>query len=191
VSRATGRKQRIDLADITERNKDPAYIAERKKEALKRAGGIVGLFKALRSKPHPFVTYLRDVRGHLSEFENEAVEFKELEDLIYQGGPRIGRPRGSISPKNLAIACACCLVRIGKSAWRQKHRRQRVPKAVTDLLIKRAIELMEDRISETRGEISANAVGVQSHLKPDSEVENFVAEYLDDAQREMMELARR
>jgi hypothetical protein len=188
VSRATGRKQPIDPALIAERYKDPAYSAERSKEAFKRAGGIVGIltFKALRGKPDPLVAHLRAPGRHLSEDE-----CKELAHLIERRVPRNGRPRGSVSPKNAAIACACCLVRIGKSVWRRKHGRQRVPKAVTYRLIKRAIELMEAHIPETRGKISADAVGDESHLKPDSETGGYVAEYLDEARREIIELALR
>jgi hypothetical protein len=177
------------MSGATDRNPrfDFDRIAELSKEAWRRRmAGFEGLVrKAIRGNPDPLIAYIDD-DGTLLLSEDDR---RSLAWLLHKKLSRIGRPPGSVSPKNAAIACACCLVRIGKSVWRRKHGRQRVPEAVTAPLIKRAIELMEAHFPETRGKISADAVGANSHLKPDSEPADYVAEYLDDAKREIIELA--
>jgi hypothetical protein len=65
-----------------------------------------------------------------------------------------------------------------------------VPKAVTNRLIKRAIELMEAHFSEARGRISADVVRDQSYLTEDSGAGAYVSEHLGDAIDEIIELAQ-
>jgi hypothetical protein len=175
---ATSRKPRFDYA---------AYAERREKAWHRRMAGFEGLvFKAMRGDPQPLIEHLRDVGPLLLSVDDR----NTLSWLLERKLPRkTGRPPGSVSVKNAAIACACCLVRIGKSVWRREHGRQRVPKAVTNHLIKRAIELMEAEFPKARGKISADAVGDESHLKPDTETGQYVSEYLGDAIREIIELA--
>src|SRR5262245_37697825 len=168
---------------------DYAAYTERRKEAMeRRIAGFVGLvIKAKRCDQEPSIAYYHDGTRQLSE-EDCSLLAGFLEDSLPR---KNGRPRGSITYKNLAIACACCLVRIGKGVWRREHGSQRVPKAVTNSLIKRAIELVELEFPKAGGQISADAVGDKSNLKDESKTGAFVSEHLDDARRKIIELARK
>ena len=152
----------------------------------RRMAGFEGLVhKALRGNPDPLIAYFRNADSRqLSGDDCEC-----LASLLEEKLPRNGRPPGSRKPKNAAIACASYLVRHGKRRWRQKHGRQRVPKAVVERLSERAIELVEAEIPKARGKISAEAVIDESCLKRCEERWKFVAEYLDEAKREIIELA--
>lgn len=142
----------------------------------------------------PLIDYLLG-DGPLSDDDRESLAWliENYAQLIKRKVRGNGRPRGSISNKNAAVVCACYLVRIGKGVWRQKHDRKRVPKAVTNSLIKRAIELTEahDRFSKARVKISADAVGDKSLVKPDRETVAYVSENLDEAMSEIIELAQK
>ena len=161
MSGRTGRKTRFDYAVIRE-SMNQAW--------QRRMAGFEGLvIRARRGDPEPLIEHLLDVGPLLLSAE----ERNALGWLLERKLPRKnGRPRGSLSHKNTAIACACCLVRIGKAAWCRKHGRKRAPgpdKAPTKILIERAIELVEAHFSEARGRISADAVGDQCLLKENSE----------------------
>jgi len=80
-------------------------------------------------------------------------------------------------------------VRMGKAAWCSNHGRKRAPRALTQGLIKRAIELMEAEIPKARGKISAEAVKDGSYLRPDRKTVEHISFDLEDAQREIIELA--
>jgi hypothetical protein len=177
---ATSRKPRFDYA---------AYAERREKAWQRRMAGFVGLvIKADRGDPEPLIAYFQDGPRQLSEEDCSWLAWFLEKKLPRKGG----RPRGSLTPKNAALACASCLVRIGKNRWRQKHGRQRVPKTAADRLIKRAIELVESEFPSARGQLSADAVGDQSHLKEDySEAGAYVSEHLGDAIQEIIDLARK
>jgi len=184
VSGATGRKRQIDYA---------AYAERRDKDWQRRMAGFEGLvIKARLGDPEPLIDHFRYHVGPLQLSEDNC---EMLSVLLERNLPRKnGRPRGSVSHKNAAIACARCLVRIGKAAWCRKNGRKRAPgpdKAPTKILIKRAIGLVEAHFSAVGGKISAEAVGDQSHLKEDSEVGAYVSEHLGDAIDEIIDLARK
>jgi hypothetical protein len=95
-----------------------------------------------------------------------------------------------VTHKTAAIACAGYLVRIVKSAWCRKRGRKRASKPATKGLIKRAIELVEAKISEVRGQISIHVVRNEAILKPRADV--IHAHAIDDlieAIEEIIELA--
>jgi len=187
MSGATGRKP-LDF--------DYAAIKEsRRQEWQRRMAGFYGLvFKArpLRraSDPEPLIDYLLG-DGPLSDDDRESLAWliEEYDGLIKRKLRRNGRPRGSITPKTRATKFASCLVRIGKAAWCWEHDRKRAPKALTQGLIKRAIELAEAEIPKARGKISAEAVKEGSYLRPDSKLEEYICIELDEARREIIELA--
>jgi hypothetical protein len=184
MSGATGRKPRFDYA---------AYAERREKAWQRRMAGFEGLvIKARRGDPEPLINHFRYHVGPLQLSEDDC---EMLSELLERKLPRKnGRPRGSVSHKAAAIACAGCLVRIGKAAWCRKHGRKRAPgpdKAPTKMLIERAIKLMEAHFSAARGKISAHAVWDQSNLKKDSETGAHVSEHLDDAIQEIIDLARK
>jgi hypothetical protein len=203
MSGATGRKP-LDYAAIKD---DYAPIKECMKQAWqRRMAGFDGLvFKArplqpakddegigckVAGDPEPLIDYLRG-DGPLSDDDRESLAglIEQYADLIKRKLRRNGRPRGSITPKTAATECASCLVRIGKAAWCRKHGRKRAPKALTPGLIERAIELMEAEIPEARAKISAEAVEDGSYLRPDPKTEEYIDIDLEEAKREIIELA--
>ena len=78
---------------------------------------------------------------------------------------------------------------MGKAAWCRKQGRKRAPKAVTEVLIRRAIELMEAEFPKARGKISAEAVKEGSYSRPDPKLEERICIDYDDAKCEIVELA--
>jgi hypothetical protein len=196
MSGAAGRTP-VDYAAIKER---------RRQEWQRRMAGFDGLvFKAwplqpakdsegiglkVGGDPEPLIAYLRG-DGPLSHDDRESLAglIEQYADLIKRKLRPNGRPRGSITPKTAATECASCLVRMGKAAWCRKHGRKRAPKALTQGLIKRAIELMEAEIPKARGKICAEAVESGSYLKPDPKTTQCVVEFHDEARWAMIELA--
>src|SRR5262245_9346744 len=87
-----------------------AATKERRRQAWqRRMAGVEGLVhKALRGNPDPLIAYI-DGGGPLQLSENDR---QWLAYLLEQKLPRIGRPPGSLTPKNEAIRCASYLVRI-------------------------------------------------------------------------------
>ena len=77
----------------------------------------------------------------------------------------------------------------GEKKWCREHGRKRAPKALTEGLIKRAVELMEAEIPKARGKISAEAVKEGSYLKPDPNTEEYICIELEEAMWEIKELA--
>jgi hypothetical protein len=191
MSGATGRKP----------DKEP-----RRQEWQRLTAGFVGLvFKAwprqpaknsegIGSKvggdPEPLIDYLRD-DGPLSNEDRDWLAWLigQYHELIMRHLKPNGRPRGSITPKTAATERASCLVRMGKKAWCRRHGRKRAPKALTQVLIKRAIELMEAEIPKARGKISAEAVKEGSYLKPDPNTEEYICIELYEAMQDIIELA--
>jgi len=141
--------------------------------------------KALRGNPDPLIAYI-DGGGPLQLSEDDR---HSLAYLLEQKLPRIGRPPGSLTPKNEATRCASYLVRIGKRWWCRKHGRKRVPEDILERLSNRAIELVEPEFPSARGKISTRAVIDESHLKRCEEMGE--AEFLDEAKSEIIELAQR
>ena len=185
---------------------DAATKERRRQELQRRMAGFDGLvFKAAplqRAKdsegiglkvggdPEPLIDYLRG-DGPLSDDNRELLAglIEEYAGLIKRKLRPNGRPRGSITHKTAATECASCLVRIGKAAWCRKHGRKRAPKALTQGLIKRAIELAEADFPKARGKISAEAVKDGSYLRPDPKAEKYICIELYEAMREIIELA--
>jgi hypothetical protein len=196
MSGATGRTP-FDYAASKER---------RRQEWQRRMAGFDGLvFKAaplqpakdsegigvkVGGDPEPLIDYLRG-DGPLSDDDRESLAWliEQYAELIKRKLRRNGRPRGSITPKTAATEYASCLVRLGKAAWCRKHGRKRAPKALTQGLIKRAIDLMEAEMPKARGKISAEAVEDGSYLRPDCKTEEYICIDLDEARREIIELA--
>jgi len=140
--------------------------------------------------PGPLIDYLRG-DGPLCDDDRQslALLIEAYDDLIKRNLRPNGRPRGSITPKTWATECASCLVWMGKKKWCREHGRKRAPKALTEGLIKRAIELMEAEIPKARGKISAEAVKEGSYLKPDPNTEEYICNELEEAMWEIKELA--
>jgi len=159
----------------------------RKQFLERRMAGVPGLvMKALRGNPDPLIAYFRNC----DQRQLSGDDCESLASLLEEKLPRKnGRPRGSVTPKNAATACASYLVRHGKRRWRLKHGRQRVPKAVVERLSERAIELAEPEFPSARGKIRVAAVIDESCSKRCEEMGQFVAEYLDEAKWEIIELA--
>jgi hypothetical protein len=157
----------------------------------KRMAGFEGLiFKAYDGNRDPLLQYLqRSGPLHLSDDHREWLAW-----LLERKLPRSGRPKGSISPKTAATECASCLVRMGKAAWRRQHGRKRAPtkgpnKAPIELLVSRAIELMEDEFPKARGQISEDEVVAGANLKPSVSVAEYVFHDLFDARQEIIDIA--
>ena len=140
--------------------------------------------------PEPLIAYLEG-NGPLADEDRQwlASLIEQYDGLIKRKLRPNGRPSGSITPKTEATKCASCLVRIGKTAWCRTHGRKRAPKALTQRLIKRAIELMEAEIPKARGKISAEAVKDGSYLRPDRKTEEYISDGLEEAKWEIIELA--
>ena len=186
---------------------DYAAIKERRRQAWqRRMAGFDGLvFKAwplqpakddegigckVGGDPEPLIDYLRG-DGPLSDDDHESLAglIEQYAELIKRKLRPNGRPRGSTTPKTAATKRASCLVRIGKAAWCREHGRKRAPKALTQGLIKRAIELMEAEIPKARGKISKVDVRSGSNLTKCMDWGEHVNEYLFEAKREIIELA--
>ena len=140
--------------------------------------------------PEPLIEYLRG-DGPISNDDRELLAglIEQYADLIKRKLRPSGRPRGSITPKTAATQCASFLVRIGKARWCREHGGKKAPPALTQRLIKRAIELMEADYPKARGKISAEAVKKGSYLRPDRRTEDYICIHLEEAQRDIMELA--
>jgi hypothetical protein len=179
MSGAGGRKRGFDFAPIAERRK------------RKMAGVPLLVIKATRGHREPLIEYLSG-GPQLSKDDSSWLAWliEQYDELIKRKLRRNGRPRGSITPKTAATECASCLVRMGKAAWCRKHRRKRAPTALTQGLIKRAIELMEAEIPKARGKVSAEAVKDRSYLRPDPKTEEYICIDLEEARWEIIELAR-
>jgi hypothetical protein len=156
----------------------------------RRMAGFEGLvIKAGQGDPGPLVAYFLDAGGPrlLSRADCCWLGSLLVEKLLPR---RNGRPRGSVTPKTAAIARAGYLVRIGKAQWCRKRDRKRASNAATESLIKRAIELVEAKIPEARGQISSHAVRNEANLRPRlGLVDDFVIDDLHEAIREIIELA--
>jgi hypothetical protein len=185
----------------------PFDYKERRRQAWRRRmAGFYGLVSKARplqpvkdsegiglqvgGDPEPLIDYLRG-DGPLSNDDRESLAelIEQYDDLIKRNLRRNGRPRGSITPKTEATECASCLVRFGKAEWCRNHGRKRAPKAVTEALIKRAIELMEAEIPNARRKISAEAVKEGSYLRPNRKTEEYICRDLEEAKWEIIELA--
>jgi hypothetical protein len=141
--------------------------------------------------PEPLIDYLRG-DGPISDDDRESLAglIEQYADLIKRKLRPSGRPLGSKTPKTAATECASFLVRIGKARWCREHGRKRAPpKALIQGLIKRAIELMEADFPKARGKISAEAVKAGSYLRPDRRTEEYICIHLEEAQRDILELA--
>jgi hypothetical protein len=175
VSGAAGRK-RFDFAPI----------AERRQRAWRR--GIAQLvLNADRGDPHPLIDYLGEgVPRQLSKDDCEWLAWLVKRKLPAKNG----RPRGSVTVKNDAVACAALLLRIGKAAWCRKHGFNRAPakgpnKAPIDALASLSIELVEAEFPQVHGQIIAEDVIERSNLKPSSEVVEYVTDNLVEARRKI------
>src|SRR5262249_34546875 len=157
---------------------------------LQPAKNDEGIGCKVGGNPGPLIDYLRD-GGPLSDEDRDwlAGLIGQYDELIKRHLKPNGRPRGSITPKTAATERASCLVRMGKKAWCRRHGRKRAPKALTQVLIKRAIELMEAEIPKARGKISAEAVKEGSYLAKCMDWRQYVGEYLFEANEEIFELA--
>src|SRR5262249_2690840 len=184
----------------------PIDYTARRQKWQRWMDGFVGLvFKAWPLQPakdgegigskgggdrEPLIAYLEG-NGPLADEDRQwlASLIEQYDGLIKRKLRPNGRPSGSITPKTEATKCASCLVRIGKTAWCRTHGRKRAPKALTQRLIKRAIELMEAEIPKARGKISAEAVKDGSYLRPDRKTEEYISDGLEEAKWEIIELA--
>jgi len=139
------------------------------------------ILRASHGDIEPLCAYLR--KGHLSISRHDA---GWLAWLLEKKLPRSrGRPRGSLSVKNVAVQCASYLVRHGKRTWCKHHRKKIATKnAPVDRLIKRAIELVVPHFS-LRSKINEDEVRALANLKPSYEVKQFVGEDLPDALEEI------
>ena len=140
--------------------------------------------------PGPLIDYLRE-GGPLSDDDRESLAslIEAYDNLIkYKLRPN-GRPRGSITLETKATECASYLVRMGKKKWCREHGRVRASEAVTDSLVVRAIELVEAEFPKARGKISKVDVRSGSNLTKCMDWDQYVAEYLFEAQWEILELA--
>jgi len=148
-----------------------------------RMDGFEGaLFKATRGDAEPLVSYFLQADGCMLTQADCCGLGAFLAEKFFPLRKE-GRPRGSVTPKTRAIAYAGCLVRIGKAEWRRKHGCKRASKAATENLIKRAIELVEAKIPEARGQIRAHAVRNEGNLRPRMDVVD-----VDDLYEEIEEI---
>jgi len=148
------------------------------------------LFKAAQGDPEPLVSYFLHADGSRLLTQFDCCSLGEFLAEKFFPPRRNGRPRGSVTPKTAAIACAGYLVRIGKAQWCRKHGRKRASKAATESLIKRAIELVEAKIPEALGQISPDAVRNEGNLRPRMDVvDDNVIDDLYEAIQEIIELA--
>ena len=156
----------------------------------RRMAGFEGLvIKAGQGDPGPLVDYFLRAGGPRLLSEADCCWLGSfLQDKLLPR--RNGRPYGSVTPKTAAIGRAGYLVRIGKAEWCRKHGRKRASKSATESLIKRAIELMEAKIPEARGQISLDAVRNEANLRPRADVVDAnVIDDLHEAIWEIIELA--
>jgi hypothetical protein len=137
--------------------------------------------RASRGDPEPLCEYLRE--GGLPISRGDA---NWLAWLLERKLPRSrGRPRGSLSSKNVAVQCASYLVRLGKRTWCEKHGKKIATKnTAVDRLIKRAIELVVPHFS-LRSKINEDEVRALANLKPSYEVKQFVGEDFPEALEEI------
>jgi hypothetical protein len=181
MSRAVRYEPHVDLASQSKRSRQFHQ---------QRMAGFEGLvIKAYEGDPEPLLAYFLHAGGPrlLSEESCCWLGIFLQEKLLPR---RNGRPRGSVTPKTTAIACAGYLVRIGKAEWCRKRGRKRASNAATESLIKRAIELVEAKIPEARGQISIHAVRNEANLGPRVDVlGSFVIDDLHEATWEIIELA--
>lgn len=146
--------------------------------------------KAGGGDPEPLIAYLRGDDPLSDDDRNSLADLIEAyHDLIKHKVRANGRPRGSVKLEHWATTYAGCLVRAGREQWCYKHGRKRAPKALTQKLVKPAIELMEAEIPKARGRINAQAVEDRSYLKPDQKMIERMSIELWDARCEIVELA--
>ena len=140
------------------------------------------ILRASHGDIEPLCAYLR--KGHLSISRHDA---GWLAWLLEKKLPRSrGRPRGSLSVKNVAVQCASYLVRHGKRTWCKHHRKKIATKnAPVDRLIKRAIELVVPHFASLGGKISEDEVRASAYLKPSYEVMECVGENYPEARKEI------
>jgi len=186
MSGATGPKP-LDYDNIIDKER-------RKQWWQRRMAGFYGLvheaWPLQPSNPGPLIDYLRG-DGPLSDDDRESLAslIEAYDNLIkYKLRPN-GRPRGSITLETKATECASYLVRMGKKKWCREHGRVRASEAVTDSLVVRAIELVEAEFPKARGKISKVDVRSGSNLTKCMDWDQYVAEYLFEAQWEILELA--
>ena len=139
------------------------------------------ILTASRGDPEPLCAYIRE--GDLPISRGDA---NWLAWLLERKLPRSrGRPRGSLSSKNVAVQCASYLVRLGKHTWCEHHGKKiATKKTPVDRLIKRAIELVVPHFS-LRSKINENEVRDLANLKPSYEVKQFVGENFPEAVEEI------
>jgi len=160
-----------------------SFDHESRNEAMqRRLAGFEGLImRAAHGDPEPLCAYLRDGDPPITEEDARLLAW-----LLERKLPRRrGRPRGSLSCKNVAVQCASYLVGIGKRRWCKRHGRKIATKNTpVDRLIKRAIELVEPHFPSLRGKINEDEVRAFK-LKPSQEVVELVAEDFPEAKREI------
>jgi hypothetical protein len=160
-----------------------SFDHESRNEAMqRRLAGFEGLImRAAHGDPEPLCAYLRDGDPPIPEEDARLLAW-----LLERKLPRRrGRPRGSLSCKNVAVQCASYLVGIGKRRWCERHGRKIATKNTpVDRLIKRAIELVEPHFPSLRGKINEDEVRAFK-LKPSQEVVELVAEDFPEAKREI------
>ena len=137
--------------------------------------------KAFHGDPEPLCEYLREGGRPISRGDVNWLAW-----LLERKLPRSrGRPRGSLSSKNVAVRCANYSVRVGKRTWCKQYGKKIATKNTpVDRLIERAIELVVPHFS-LRSKMNEDEVRALAYLKPKYEVKQLVGEDFPEALEEI------
>lgn len=180
----SGRKRAVDHT---------AYRERVKTGWQRRLSGLHGLiYKAANGDPGPLIEHFEHGGPwQVSEDEGRALAWL-LVGKLKRGAHR---PRGSLSPapKNFAIACAFCLVRIGTRVWCRRHGYERAPtkgpnKAPKQQLIECAIKWVQQEFPQVPGKISVKEVD-DFHEKLSMDVTEYVNDFMFEAKQAIQKIA--